>query len=123
MSEQANQTARIREQNDRFRIGIPSGSEVPGHVMLTTGVQHLTNTEVEPGRSLPNLFHKIRTFDNFDSGNDPYSEHDFGSLVFENETVFWKIDYYTPDLKHGSEDPSDLQKTMRVLTIMLASEY
>jgi Protein of unknown function (DUF3768) len=39
------------------------------------------------------------------------------------ERIFWKIDYYDENLEHGSEDPSDLFKTTRVLTIMLAGEY
>jgi hypothetical protein len=31
--------------------------------------------------------------------------------------------YYAPDLQHGSDDSADTSKTVRVLTIMLASEY
>lgn len=38
-------------------------------------------------------------------------------------TVFWKIDYYEPNLAFGSDAPWDEQRTKRVLTIMLSNEY
>lgn len=47
--------------------------------------------------------------------NDPNGEHDFGSIVHQGKQVFWKIDCYAPDMEHGSEDPSDPAKTVRVL--------
>lgn len=65
----------------------------------------------------------VRSFDSFDADNDPYREHDFGAFDFHGEKVFWKIDYYAPDLASGAEDPADPQSTVRVLTIMRASEY
>ena len=62
-------------------------------------------------------------FDTFDADNDPHHEHDFGAFDFLGERLFWKIDYCAPDLLHGSEDPADTGQTVRILTIMLASEY
>ena len=56
-------------------------------------------------------------------GNDPYNEHDFGSLEFEGDSFMWKIDYYDNDYKFGSDDPSNSKVTQRVLTIMYSSEY
>jgi hypothetical protein len=44
-------------------------------------------------------------------------------VEISGERVFWKIDYYDKSLEYGSEDPADPEQTMRVMTIMLASEY
>ena len=62
-------------------------------------------------------------FKAFSAGNDPHGEHDFGNFEVEGENYFFKIDYYSPDLEGGSEDPADPKKTTRVLTIMRAEEY
>ena len=114
---------KVREQNDRFRKAIPSPCDVPGKVMLTVGVQALCNDDAEPNKHLPALFNAIRGFDIFNEDNDPYKDHSFGSFAFQEETVFWKIDYYDLDLQFGSDEPSDLTQTCRVLTVMLAQEY
>jgi len=56
----------------------------------------------------------------------PYREGailDFGAFEHEGQRIFWKIDYYAPDMEHGSENPADPKQTVRVLTIMLPSEY
>ncbi len=123
MSNQEERSKAIRDLNDRFRGAVPNGGDVPGRVMLTSGIQALTNTEEEPGKHLLKLLETIRTFDEFSSDNDPYGEHDFGAFDFEEARVFWKIDYYAPDLMHGADDPTDVENTVRVLTIMLAEEY
>ncbi len=85
----------------------------------------LSNINVTSGAyALPDfqgLMQAVREFDSFTEDNDPYGEHDFGSLEWRGEKVFWKIDYYDKDLKWGL-DPRDID-CKRVLTVMLASEY
>jgi hypothetical protein len=66
---------------------------------------------------------KVETFDLFTQDNDPYGERDFGAFEHNGARIFWKIDYYDLTMTNGSEDPSDPKQTVRVLTIMLASEY
>lgn len=65
---------------------------------------------------------KVRTHE-FNDNDDPHSERDFGAFEHQGERLFWKIDYYDPTLSFGSEDPTELSKTHRVLTILLANEY
>ena len=64
----------------------------------------------------------VKSFNDFTKENDPYGEHDFGEIVVDSETYFWKIDYYAPDLRGGAENAA-LPETARVLTIMRADEY
>jgi len=69
------------------------------------------------------VLQNVRSFKEFDAGNDPHGEHDFGSFKADGETFFFKIDYYAPDMQGGSDDPTNSEKTTRVLTIMFASDY
>ena len=70
------------------------------------------------------IHQRVACFSEFHEGDDPYGEHNFGAFDIGGVSkVFWKIDYYAPDMEHGSEDPADPTKTVRVLTILLASEY
>ena len=65
----------------------------------------------------------VQSYANFTPDNDPHGEHDFGSFEIAGERFFWKIDYYDRRFKAASDDPSDPEKTTRVLTIMRAEEY
>ena len=108
--------ARIRTLNDEMRISGPenAGSD---HWLLTPGVVSFEPDEVV------DIVRTVRTFDKFDTDNDPHGEHDFGSFEFGGEKIFWKIDYYNLSLDGGSPDPADNEVTTRVLTVMLALEY
>ncbi|RWI35553.1 MAG: DUF3768 domain-containing protein [Mesorhizobium sp.] len=56
-------------------------------------------------------------------GNDPYGEHDFGSVQVDGDTFFWKIDYYDLQLEELSEDPTDPSVTCRVMAIFYSYDY
>ena len=104
--------AKIRELNDRLRT-----TGVGGMIVVTDGIASL---RPEIGRAV----HKgVAAFTAFEEDNDPYKEHDFGSVEVGGNTVFWKIDYYDRLMTAGSSDPADPQITCRVMTIMLAEEY
>jgi hypothetical protein len=103
---------RVRVLNDNFR-----STFVGGRVLMTQGVDALRiDTKAR-------VILAVQRFDEFSADNDPHREHDFGSFEVEGETYFWKIDYYALDMDGGSEDPTDPEKTTRVLTIMRADEY
>ena len=113
-------TATIREQNDvcRQQILAPQWMRAyPCTAVHTQGIEAFSDDERYE------IYQTVARFSDFTEGNDPHQEHDFGAFDFQGKKLFWKIDYYDPDMERGSEDPSDPKQTMRVLTIMLASEY
>ena len=75
---------------------------------------------LEP-EAISDIFIRVQCYKDFNTDNDPYGEHDFGSFTVAGNKVFWKIDYYDRQLKQGV-DPLD-PNCSRVLTIMLAEEY
>lgn len=107
-----NKTETIRRLNDHFRRTFEGG-----RVMVTAGVDSLGHADVL------RLLGLVRTFSQFGPDNDPHGEHDFGAIDHDGERYFWKIDYFAPDLKMGSEDPADPNRTVRVLTVLRSDEY
>lgn len=114
MSAVADRTAadRIKLLNDNFRATFTGG-----RILTTPGVAEL------PLDVKATVLLKVQSFADFNADNDPHGEHDFGSFEFGGVNYFFKIDYYSADMRGGSEDPADPEKTMRVLTIMRADEY
>lgn len=62
-------------------------------------------------------------FKHFTPDNDPHGEHDFSSFEIEGVRAFWKLHYLERGTRRGAEDPTDIERTTRVLTIMRAEEY
>ncbi|MCP1846785.1 MULTISPECIES: DUF3768 domain-containing protein [unclassified Bradyrhizobium] len=103
---------KIAVLNDEFRRTFRGG-----RIMLTCGVAALPDMVTAKALQL------VAAYAQFTEDNDPYGEHDFGSFDLVNRTFFWKIDYFDERCEFGSEDPSDPNRTTRVLTLMLATEY
>lgn len=103
---------RIRRLNDALRS---QGSG--GIILMTYGVAAYSTGEVEA------LFKTIAAYEAFDESNDPYGEHDLGIVPLGTERALWKIDYFDRSRRLHSPDPSDPKVTVRVMTVMLLSEY
>ncbi|MDF0490399.1 DUF3768 domain-containing protein [Sphingomonas sp. H39-1-10] len=54
------------------------------------------------------------------SGDTP--ERDRAEFTIDGHRLRFRIDYYDPTLRFGSEDPADAACTVRVITIMLCGE-
>ncbi|MCP4372201.1 MAG: DUF3768 domain-containing protein [Deltaproteobacteria bacterium] len=104
---------KIAELNDLCRKSMG----VTCSLVQTFGIKALPENDQSAIRE------KVELFNDFTEANDPCGEHDFGAIVHNGEKIYWKIDYYDPELKYGSEDPADPKRTARLLTIMLANEY
>ena len=121
-SNENTRTAKVRKLNDQFRKGFAKplnalARSAVNRVLITSGIAALDVVDQIA------IIAKVQAFDAFSSDNDPYGEHDFGAIEHGGRKVFWKIDYYAPDMIYGSDDPTDPSKTVRVLTIMLSEEY
>ena len=105
-------TETIRALNDELRQNLTIGT-----ALITAGVAALG------AEAVARIVKTIAVYDDFCHANDPYEEHDFGSFEVDDQTIFFKIDYYDKVLAFHSPDPADPSVTERVITIMLAEEY
>jgi hypothetical protein len=122
-------TDHTRRLNDLARV---SPDSVNATWIITRGLaQHLAGDEA-PGdptvaHSAPERVAALRaalgSYSEWDPGNDPYHEHDFGAFELFGERLFFKIGYYHPDHDTHAPDPASIETCRRVLTIMLAEEY
>ncbi len=101
----------IADANDLFRMTMITG---PRHkVILTPGVSENKDRE--------QIITCVRNFKDFEIANDPFGEHDFGTVLVNGESYYFKMDYYDKDMENGA-DPYKDQYTI-VLTIMRSDEY
>lgn len=101
----------IARLNDEFRK-----TGAGGQIVMTAGVRGLSEQDRKA------IMKKVSLYDEFHAANDPYGEHDFGSVEHNGHKICFMIDYYDPNLEYGSEDPEDPEQTVRVMTVMFAHE-
>ena len=104
----------IRALNNALRRGETGPHD---RIVITSGIKALGLEAINA------IVVAVANFTAFTPENDPHQEHDVGAFEHAGQRIFFKIDYYDPELDGGSADPTDPQQTARVLTIMLASEY
>jgi hypothetical protein len=104
----------IAQLNDDMRRN-PTG---PGkRAVVTRAVNHMGAEFVR------SALRAVAAFDAFTSGNNVHRERDYGTFDIDGHQLMFKIDYLDVDGVLASEDPSDPAQTLRVMTIMFASEY
>lgn len=120
MNNNADKRARICALNDRFRQTLAGGT-----VLMTNGIVALGPI------AQAKILAAVQAFDAFTPDNDPWGEHDFGTLEIEvptndggvaKERVAFKVDYYDLTRARHADDPADPSRTERILTILLADE-
>jgi hypothetical protein len=122
------QTDHIRRLNDMTRT---QPQIVNAAWVLTQGVSHLLVGDLAPGQPVAThaperlvaLRAALASFRDWESGNDPYGEHDFGAFALFGARLFFKIVYYHPDHDTLAPVPGNIELCRRVLTVMLADEY
>ena len=95
-ADSAAHSATIRKLNDAFRQSLTGGT-----VLMTAGVVALgSDRQAE-------ILAAVRAFDDFNADNDPWNEHDFGTIEVGGEQVFFN--YY--DLTRAFHSPSRSSST------------
>ncbi|WP_062014878.1 DUF3768 domain-containing protein [Aureimonas sp. AU4] len=103
---------RVRTLNDQLRQ-----QQTGGTIVTTPGVRALGAAAVAA------TLRAVAAFDDFGAHNDPFDEHEFGSVVIEGQTVWFKVEAYDLDMRWHSPDPADPAVTHRIMTLMLPEEY
>jgi len=108
--------------NDELRKKLITGelfkADSKDKAYITRGASMFAN-----GMNRMQFLNNVALYKNFTEDNNPHGERDFGNFMYQKEKIFWKIDYKDNAMMYHSPDASDPSQTIRVLTIMKASEW
>lgn len=91
-------------RNDQIRHQGLFGPDQPCPLMVTPGVRDLGDA------AIGHLVLQFMAYDDFDTGNDPYGNHDFGILDSDGIKVWFRI------------EPKEGEPENRVITFHLPEE-
>ena len=116
------QIEKIALLNDELRKKLITGelfkADSKDKAYITRGASVFVN-----GMNRMQFLNNVALYRNFTEDNNPHGERDFGNFMYQKEKIFWKIDYKDNSMMYHSPDASDPSQTIRVLTIMKASEW
>ncbi|MEP3921090.1 DUF3768 domain-containing protein [Ascidiaceihabitans sp.] len=115
VEERTRECSRIAEQNDAFRNRQAGGGQ--GQWVWTQAI------DAEGADFLRACMQAVEAYDDFTEENDPFGTHEMGFMEVAGKKVWWKIDLYDRAFEGGSEEPTSLAHTRRVLTILFPSDY
>ena len=103
--------AEIQRLNDTFRSTFHGGE-----ISFTHSFTEL------PSMVKAAVLQLVAEFNDFNEENDPRGIRDYGSFDYCNREFWWKIDFYTLEPSDDALDLTDPTKTLRVMTVGLASD-
>ena len=112
----------VARQNDQFRRWHTIGERKPGIYIPGKSVW-TASFEAEPAAFKRAALQAIGAIAQFAPENDPEGFHDFGSVEVDGRAVWFKIDAYDQDYHYGADDPADLSRTRRILTVLFPSDW
>jgi len=112
MTTDTQNTEKIAALNDMLRQ-----SQLTGQLELSAGVQALSSQQQK------DILEGVKSYNSFAPQGDSQKEKDFGAFSYGEHDIFWLIDCYDENSYYLSDDPADLNRTNRVLRVMLVDEY
>ncbi len=112
MSNDIERTEQIAVLNDMLRQ-----SQLTGKIALSPAIEALA-----PGIR-GRILDGVKTYNAFAPQNDAQAERDFGAFMCGDHDIFWKITCYDEHNHYLSDDVTDINRTTRVLRVMLVEEY
>jgi len=112
MTNETQNIEKIAALNDMLRQ-----SQLTGEIILSPGIQSLNSDRRE------RILNGVKTYNAFAPQGNTQKERDFGAFECGDHDIFWVIDCYDENSEYLSDEPDDLNRTNRVLRVMLVEEY